>query len=210
MSFMLFFKKISIVLTVLFTLFFNTLSADNALPLTPEKALNKIKQAMSNVQEIKADFTQEKHLSLFKHTLIISGNLEIKFPHYFKWIVNSPLKSEIIADGDTVTTWDEETKQKVTMSVKTNPVIKNIWTQIDSWFMGKYDILAKSYAISIKSEKPLVLKFIPKSKPLSAAVKQITVYFRADKKYLQKVILEEISGDSTVMKFSNIKIKENL
>ena len=210
MSLMLFSKKITVILTVLFSIFFGILSADDTLPLTPERALNNVKKAMSNVQEIKADFKQEKHLSLFKHTLVISGNLEIKFPHYFKWVVTSPLKSEIIADGDTVTTWDEETKQKVTMSVKTNPVIKNVWTQIDSWFMGKYDVLAKSYAIKIKSEKPLVLTFIPKSKPLSAAVKQITVYFREDKKYLQKVVLEEVGGDSTVMNFSNIKIKENL
>jgi outer membrane lipoprotein-sorting protein len=203
-------KKMTLSVIFCFSVYAGVLLADEQSNLTPKVALSHIKQAMSKVEEIRANFVQEKHLSLFEHTLIISGNLEIKFPHYFKWVVSSPLKSEIIADGDTVTTWDEETDQKVTMSVKSNPVIKNIWTQIDSWFLGKYDILAKSYAISIKSDKPLVLTFVPKSKPLSAAVKKITVYFREDKKYLQKVILEEVGGDSTVMKFSNIKIKESL
>lgn len=171
-------------------------------------ALQSLQQAMADVVSISADFEQEKKLSLFSRTIKLKGNLQIKFPHFFKWEVDSPIKTIITADGDKIKIWDEETGQTNTTNVNDNPVVKNIWTQIDSWFMGRYSILAKDYHIKVVAEEPLELSFKPKGKPLSAAVDNITIFFRKDRKYLKKVILKETSGDSTVMIFSNIVIQE--
>jgi len=168
--------------------------------------LSEIQKSMASVKEIKADFNQEKNLSLFKHTIKLEGNLNIKFPHYFRWEVTSPLKTVITADGDTVTTWDEETNQTQTLSVKNNPVVKSIWTQIDSWFMGKYDELSKNYYIKLLQSEPAVLEFKPKNKAVASTVEKITVFFRKDKKYLKQVKLQETGGDSTIISFSNIKL----
>jgi len=187
-------------------------TADAQIPKAKPNAqliLSEIQDSMASVKEIKADFEQEKKLSLFKHVIKLKGNLEIKFPHYFRWEITSPLKTVITADGDTVTTWDEETKETQTLSVKHNPVVKSIWTQIDSWFMGKYDELSKNYYIELIQQDPAILEFKPKSKTIAATVKKITVYFREDKKYLQQVKLEEKGGDSTVIRFLNIKLNES-
>ena len=168
--------------------------------------LSEIQDSMASVKEINADFNQEKKLSLFKHTIELKGNLQIKFPHYFRWEVTSPLKTIITADGDRVTTWDEETDKTQTISVKNNPVVKSIWTQIDSWFLGKYDELSKNYYIKLIQSDPAILEFEPKSKTIAATVKKITVWFRKDKKYLKQVKLQEKGGDSTTIKFSNIRL----
>jgi len=184
------------------------LSAQNGEP-SASSVLAEIQKAMTGVKEIEANFSQEKKLSLFNRPIKLTGTLKIKFPHYFKWEVVSPLKTVIIADGNSVTTWDEETGETRTMSVEDNPVVKNIWVQIDSWFMGKYGELSKNYSINLKNAIPPILEFTPKSETLAAAVKRITVYFRKDKKYINKVLLEEKGGDSTVMEFSDIKIIDN-
>ena len=170
-------------------------------------ALQSLQKEMTNVKSISADFRQDKKLSLFSRTITLTGHLEIKFPHFFRWEVYSPIKTIITADGEKVTIWDEETNQTNTTYVTDNPVVKNIWTQIDSWFMGRYSVLAKEYKITVLKKDPLELVFKPRGKPLSAAVDSITIFFREDRKYLNKVILKEISGDSTVMNFTNIKIK---
>ena len=173
-----------------------------------KSALESLQKEMANVSSISADFTQDKNLSLFSKTITLTGHLEIRFPHFFKWEVYSPVKTIITADGDKVTMWDEETKKTNTTYVADNPVVKNIWTQIDSWFMGRYSVLAKDYNIAVAQQEPLELVFKPRGRPLSAAVDSITISFRQDRKYLNKVILKEVSGDSTVMNFSNIVIKE--
>ena len=175
--------------------------------LDAKKALLTLQKAMSTVTKIEAEFVQEKNLSLFSKTIKINGFLTIKFPHFFKWEVIKPLKTTITADEENITIWDEETNKTQTTNIASNPVVKNIWTQIDAWFMGRYAELSKSYKITVVKEDPLELIFKPKTKQLSAAVESITIFFREDKAYLNKVILKEVSGDSTVMIFSNIKIK---
>ena len=188
-------------------LFIFPATADETENSDAKVALQSLQKAMANVKSISADFRQDKKLSLFSRTITLTGHLKITFPHFFRWEVYSPIKTIITADGEKVTIWDEETNQTNTTSVTDNPVVKNIWTQIDSWFMGRYSVLAKDYKIKVIKKDPLELVFKPRGKPLSAAVDSITIFFREDRKYLNRVILKEVSGDSTVMKFTNIVIK---
>lgn len=188
----------------LFNTWVNAEKVDNE---ATRAVLQNLQKTMANVKSISADFRQDKKLSLFSRTITLTGHLEIKFPHYFRWEVDSPIKTIITANGEKVTIWDEETNQTVTTSVTDNPVVKNIWTQIDSWFMGRYSVLAKDYKIKVIKEDPLELVFKPRAPPLSATVDTITIFFLKDHKYLRKVILKEVSGDSTVMNFTDIVIK---
>lgn len=135
--------------------------------------------------------------------------MKIRMPRYFKWEVVSPLKSTVVADGDNVAIWDEETNETVTMSLKDNPVAGGIWTQIDSFFMGRYDKLKKMYDIKLIKRSPLTLCFTPRSKPLSTVMKNVTLTFAKDKRgrYLKRVLMRENGGDSTTIDFKNIKLR---
>jgi outer membrane lipoprotein carrier protein len=192
------------------------LSADDDVDQV-KKALKSLEKEFKNIKSIASDFTQTKKMSLFNRNIILKGRLLIKFPHYFRWEVDEPVKTTVTASGDSIKIWDEESGETQTTSTKNNPVVKNIWAQIDSWFMGKYLLLAKDYNIStLKNEEtesdiPLLV-FKPKSKPLSVAVQSVTLYFEkatpetSGRQYLKRVILKEKSGDSTVIDFDNVKI----
>ena len=185
-----------------------------------KSALKVLEKEFKNLKSISSDFVQIKKMSLFDRNIILKGRLLIRFPHYFRWEVDEPVKTTVTADGDSIVIWDEESGETQRTSTKNNPVVQNIWAQIDSWFMGKYALLAKDYTISIlkdgisDSSIP-VLIFKPKSKPLSAAVKSVTLYFSkatknsAGRQYLKKVVLAEVSGDSTTIEFNNLKIALN-
>jgi len=212
--------KSSLTLSI-FILFSSTFSIHALPPDTDirevKTALKSLEKEFQDIKSISSDFIQIKKMSMFKRSIILKGRLLIKFPHYFRWEVDEPVKTTITADGDSIKIWDEESGETQTTSTKNNPVVKNIWAQIDSWFMGKYALLAKDYNISVlKSEKnvndiPLLI-FKPKSKPLSVAVKSVILYFdkattdTSGRQYLKKVILEEKSGDSTTIEFNNVKI----
>ena len=180
--------------------------------------LSLLEDQFKGIKSISADFIQKKKMSLFNKEIILKGKMNIGFPHYFRWEVDEPVKTIVTADGDTIKIWDEETGKTQTTSTKNNPVLKNIWAQVDSWFMGKYKQLAKDYDIEIsKTEKsggkiPVVV-FIPRSAHLATVMKSVTLFFSAPSPtsagrcYLRKVILKDKSGDSTVMEFLNTKIE---
>ena len=180
-------------------------------------ALKSLEAEFKNIKSISADFVQTKKMSLFKRNIILKGRLLIKFPHYFRWEVDEPVKTTVTAEGDSIAIWDEESGETQRTSTKNNPVVKNIWAQIDSWFMGKYALLAKDYKISVlkdaKSDCDIpILIFKPRSKPLSVAVKSVTIYFSkatkntSGRQYLKKVVLAEKSGDATTIEFNNTTI----
>ncbi len=180
-------------------------------------ALKSLEAEFKDIKSISADFLQTKKMSLFKRNIILKGRLRIKFPHYFRWEVDEPVKTTVTAEGDSIAIWDEESGETQRTSMKGNPIVKNIWAQVDSWFMGKYALLAKDYTISIleggKSDSTIpVLVFKPRSKPLSLAIKSVTIYFAkatentSRRQYLKKVVLAEKSGDATTIEYNNTTI----
>lgn len=182
-----------------------------------EDALNSLEKEFKGIRSISSDFVQTKRMSLFKHSITLKGRLLIKFPHYFRWEVDEPVRTTITAEDDSIEVWDEESGETTHTSTKNNPVVQNVWAQIDSWLMGKYALLSKDYSISIlveeKSNSTIpVLLFQPKSEPLSLAIKSVKLYFAkatessSGRQYLQKVIIEEKSGDTTRIEFNNLKI----
>jgi outer membrane lipoprotein-sorting protein len=173
-----------------------------------KSVLNQLQRDMAPITEIDSEFTQLKKLAIFSKALLITGRMKIRMPRYFKWEVLSPLKSSVEVDDENVTIWDEETDKKVVMSLKDNPVAGGIWTQIDSFFMGRYDSLKKMYDIKLLSTTPLTFRFIPLSKPLSTVMKNVTLTFAESKqgRYLQRVVMRENGGDSTTIDFKNVRL----
>jgi outer membrane lipoprotein carrier protein len=184
--------------------------------ITVRGALQSLEREFKGIKSISSDFIQTKKMSMFNRSIVLKGRLAIKFPHYFRWEVDEPVKTTVTAEGDFIKIWDEESGETQTTSTKNNPVVKNIWAQIDSWFMGKYAVLAKDYNISSVENKipgglPLLI-FKPKSKPLSSVIESVILNFdeptadTSGRKYLKRVIIEEKSGDSTIIDFSKVKI----
>jgi len=171
--------------------------------------LSNLQRAMAPVTGIDADFKQLKKLSIFSKTLLITGKMTIRTPHYFKWEISTPLKSSLVVDGDNVSTWDEEANEKITMSLKDNPVAGSVWTQMDAFFMGRYDKLGKLYDIELITDSPLTLRFKPWTKPLSTIMKNVILVFGEinGRAYLKKVVMIENGGDSTTIDFMNVKLR---
>ena len=176
--------------------------------LSVEKALELLKKDMAPVTGVDADFRQVKKLAIFSKELVITGKMTIRPPRLFKWEISSPLKSSVVVKGDSVITWDEETDEKRTISLKDNPVAGGVWAQMDAFFMGSYDFLRRLYDIELTSDSPLTLRFTPRSKPLSTVMRDVTLVFGVvdGRRYLKRVTMFEKGGDYTTIDFLNLKL----
>jgi outer membrane lipoprotein-sorting protein len=171
--------------------------------------LAHLQKQLTTVDTLQADFIQEKHLAMLKHTLTIKGKLAMIKPNKVMFNVSEPSKYVIRVDGEEITQWDEDTNKVQVMHVGNDPTFKNITEQIQAWFLGDYKVLEKSYDVYLLSEKPLSLRFVPQpGGMISKLVKNIEVTFGEDELHLDQLVVNETSGDSTTLKYSNTRLNE--
>lgn len=177
--------------------------------------LEHIQQTLKKVQTVEADFVQEKHLKILDQPLIIRGHFALQKPDRLIWIVREPVRYAVRIEGEEVRQWDEDTKRVDVIHLGGDPTFKAISDQIQSWFLGDYEALAKSYDVVLLSEKPLMLAFTPKPDSMVAKLlKRVAVTFADDEQYIDQMVIDEAGGDSTTLKFVrtqvNQRVKENV
>jgi len=182
-------------------------------PADPQPAsrelLAHIQAQLRTVDTMQADFIQKKHLSMLKHTLVIQGKLAMRKPNAVIWIVDKPTRYAIRVDGEELTQWDQDTNKVQVLHLGGDPTFKNITEQIQAWFLGDYKTLEKSYDVYQLSEKPLSLRFAPQAGSMVAKmVKNIEITFGNDETQVDKMVINETTGDSTTLNYSNTRLNQ--
>jgi len=169
-----------------------------------EKALAIWQEGLQQVSTISSDFSQEKHLALFRNPLLIHGRLFLAENGAFAWETHRPMKHKLVVRDGRIRQWDEETRRVHTVSIRDNPVAATIHKQMSAWFSGQFSALADTYETSLASEHPVSLLFIPRTgTPEARYITMVQIWLRLDGQYLDKVKIEEKSGDTTLITFTN-------
>jgi outer membrane lipoprotein-sorting protein len=166
--------------------------------------LLQMEQKVSDFNSLKTDFTQEKDLAVFRNKIIIKGRIYLQKPGTVAWHVDEPLKYSVLITDRFIRQWDEDTNQVQEIPLSKNPVFRVVIDQLTAWFSGRYMQLLDDYSVSVKNRQPLEMEFVPRETgSIKKIIKAITITFREDRKYLQKVRFDEVSGDSTTITFKN-------
>ena len=173
--------------------------------------LGRLEAKAVQVNSIESNFVQTKKLAMFDKSLISKGKIFLKKPGQFAWHQREPIRYSLVIKGDSVRQWDEETGRVQEISVVDNPSFSTALKQMTEWFSGVYTDLLKDYAITIREQNPLVLKFIPRPDSSSFNLfKKVEVVFQKDERYIQEIHIEERNGDTTRLKFTETKINTDI
>lgn len=169
--------------------------------------LGELERSFAGIKTVQTRFQQTKTMKLFSHPVQLAGTILLEPPQRLLWRVERPIRYVFLLDGDKAVEWDEETGKKKKLPLSGNPVFEQILAQIRGWFTGRFSQLMKDYRIQIVTPKPLVLAFAPKEgNRIGKAVREIRVHIREDRRYLQKMVLTEVTGDVTVTDFLDVQI----
>jgi len=169
--------------------------------------LNALGKEVSNFKTLKTEFIQEKEMAMFKDKLILKGRIFLEKPNKVAWHVDSPLRYSVLITDKVIRQWDEDTNQVQEVSLAKNPIFLNVLNQLTVWFSGDYGSLIEVNKVRIVKQEPLVIEFTPLAKNIARKViKSITITFRDDRKYLQQLRIEELSGDVTTILFKNTQL----
>jgi len=173
--------------------------------------LRQLENAVKTVSTVQAEFVQEKRLAVFEHTVVLRGRMAMVRGRKLAWHVESPVRHSMVLDGERMLVWDEDTDDVQTVNTRASPAFKALFGQIRAWFSGEYALLAEDYDVSVRGETPLTFVFTPRSATgTTEALREVAVVVGEDQRYLQALRMQQVGGDSTVIRFSNTKLDTDI
>jgi outer membrane lipoprotein-sorting protein len=182
---------------------------DAAVPLAADTVLAGLETQFAALQSVSSEFVQEKHLALFRDPIVLKGSMAIRKDGAFAWHVREPLRYSFLMQEGRLRQWDGETDKIQEIAVRSNPVFQTIFTQLRRWFSGRFSELRANYGVAIAGTNPLALRFTPQD-ATRKVIAGIVVVLRDDTRYIQRVTIEETSGDRTVITFTNTVLNSTI
>jgi len=180
----------------------NTISPSNTN--SSAFVLSELQKALSSTTNVLTGFVQEKQMAMLKNKVIIKGQLAVQQPDLFAWHVSEPIRYNLILKGSTLQQWDEVTGKEQKMSLANNPVFEIVSRQLKAWFGGQFEALLKDFDARIDQAAERSILLTPNKDSFARkAIRQVVITFREDKRYLERILIEETGGDTTLMTFTN-------
>ncbi|SMP46371.1 outer membrane lipoprotein carrier protein LolA [Desulfonatronum lacustre] len=194
-----------------------TAVTDEFKELTPalRERLAVIHQGTRSVQ---GDFEQEKRLSMFDRTFVSMGVFAVKQPGKIHWAYQEPSAFGFASDGEQVRRWNEHSGMSAPSPLARDPILSVIVDQMLAWSTMDAEKLEASFTLAVPKTTPestpetapLTLELLPRTRQLAAVLQRVQVSFDRDETHLQEIVLFEPDGDTTRIRFFNVRVNEDV
>ncbi|MGF1718621.1 outer membrane lipoprotein carrier protein LolA [Vibrio kyushuensis] len=162
--------------------------------------LDALQHQLSQYQVVRGDFTQLRHLEMFKQPLSSSGQFTLDKEEGLLWQQNTPFPVNLVLTKNRLSqTFSDQPSQIIT--AKENPMAFYFSHIFLSVFHGNTDKLKEQFDLGFSSEgDKWTLKLTPTQAPLNAVFEQINLKGSQD---IDALTLVELRGDKTEILFTN-------
>ncbi|MGN5763816.1 outer membrane lipoprotein chaperone LolA [Acinetobacter calcoaceticus] len=181
-----------------------------------QQATNSLVQQLSGLQRFTADFeqstkvtnsnsnkvAQKKGLTAQHMNQTFKGTMKVERPGKFYWETTSPSKQTIVTSGKVVWIYDPDLQQAVRQSL--DDQIANTPALLLS---GNTSQIMQSYRVTQPDRSKLYYTLYPKQQ--DGAFQSLTISFGANKAP-NLMILQDSLGQTTYVRFSNIKVNQSI
>jgi outer membrane lipoprotein-sorting protein len=168
-----------------------------------------IRQAMSQVHSVSADFTQKKNLRILARPLVSEGKFYYRAPGDLRWEYSSPIKNILLVHGDKVAmyVWSKGgfTKDEGPQLEATRIVME----QIATWLNGNFHD-NRAFIPKLKPGNPTRIVLVPARDYLAKFIKQVTLRLSGTPGVISSIEILEPRGSSTVIEFSHISLNTKI
>ena len=186
-----------------------TAVTDEFKELTPalRERLAVIHQGTRSVQ---GDFEQEKRLSMFDRTFVSKGVFAVKQPGKIHWAYQEPSAFGFASDGELVRRWNEHSGMSAPAPLARDPILSVIVDQMLAWSTMDAGKLEASFTLAVLETAPLTLELLPRARQLAAVLQRVQITFDQGDTHLQEIVLFEPDGDTTRIRFLNVRVNEDV
>ena len=164
--------------------------------------------ATQKTTSIKADFTQEKNLSMLSEKIISKGNFWFKKDSRVRMEYNSPFKYLMILNKDRVYVKDGVKESRV--STKSNKMFQQINKIMIDCMQGTTLDNTDFKTRVFENKNNALVELTPVAKGMKEMFKSINVVVDKKDFSVLSIEMQELSGDNTIMRFTNKELNATI
>lgn len=189
-------KSFTVISSIICFFFFTPYHAFGDLS---EKEVRAIQEKIKSFEHLKVVFTQKTYRSLRNKTSLSTGHAFFSKPDNFRWILETPSKSQWLYDGKTLSYFLPEKKQATTYpsQVSKGKELRNIVDMVLN-----FDTLLKRFKI-VKAAQTDYLIDITLTPISSSDIKSAELKLDTKKGFMESIKLNLGSSNHTTIEFSN-------
>jgi outer membrane lipoprotein-sorting protein len=196
--------KMPLVLMLFLAWFFARGNSDSGL--SQQDFLEQFERKRKKVETFAADFVQKKTLPLFDEEKISTGQVLFKTPHRMIWKYTSPDKTEMKVTNESVSFYFPALEQIEVYRMEQGKGAAPFFFA----FEATAGEIKENFTLAgpVGADGLQKVELHPKTDPLAAEVKSVALWL-AEADYLpRKILIHEVTGDTTEITFSNVRINQ--
>jgi outer membrane lipoprotein-sorting protein len=167
-------------------------------PACADWGVEQLMHALGAVKSSQAAFVEVKHVAILSTPLQSRGRLVYTAPRRLEKHTLAPRRESLVLEGDELTLESGDRKQRRTLQLQDQPVVRAFVESIRSTLAGDLATLNSFYAIRLEgSERQWRLTLKPADRQVQELVTEIRIAGSRDA--VASVEFLETSGDRTVM-----------
>lgn len=168
---------------------------------------SKLKTVSSNTKSIKADFTEEKHLSYLKEPQKSSGLFYYEKEDKIRWEQSTPFQYVILVNDDKIKIMENGKEKDVTAAKRMVNKIKEMLLMLVNGSYLDNKAFTSSY---FENKNEYIVVLVPTHKKMKNFFDKIQLSFSKDSIHLNELVFFEHSGDKSTMKFFKQHFNEDI
>lgn len=172
--------------------------------------LNELRLGAAETRSLSSNLLQEKNLAIFSAKLTSHGRFLYQAPDHLRWELIEPVASGFVLRGSAGERWSSLSQERETFSVETDPIMGLIARQLLAWARVDLDWLQSRYRMELTADQSARLRLVPLEQTEAAFIDYLQVQFSADRRHIAEVLMVEQGGDSTLLRFTDVQLNEEL
>lgn len=169
--------------------------------------LESLKEKVTFVASIQADFTQEKHLEMLEQPLISKGALYFQAPRSLRWEYTQPVRSVLLMHNDDIRRYVRTDSGMKAQKSRSLEAMRVFLGEICMWMQGEFegnpDLEAR-----MKPDRKVVLT--PKEPAMAEVIERIELRLTDTPGVIDAVAIHESSTSYTIIRFHDTKINKGI
>lgn len=166
--------------------------------------LAMVQQRVAQVEVLRGRFEQEKRITGFKNPLRSQGRFVVSRQQGVIWTTDKPFPSEVVITRDRILSRQRDGSQRVEVDGREQPALRSVNAMMFALVSGDVGALSARFETQVQAlpDNGWRLSLKPRSAALAKAFARIVL--NGDR-YVREVRIEEANGDSTQLRFSELK-----
>jgi len=163
-----------------------------------------LKESFRNIQSVKAEFVQERHLQILKDPLVSEGRFFYLASGSLRWEYLSPLQSVMLQKGDSVRLYhfsESAWKQDMAQGVEAR---RMVLAEMSQWLQGRFEE-SRVFSYSYSQGPPGRILLTP-GEGINRFILSIEIVLSDRPGVIDRVEITEPGGSATRIAFRNVEI----